>query len=77
MRFVDFRFEGAFIKEPMLRYMEEVGYKIVAFEDRSADLDTYVAETILREGSLDSCVTCAKDKKGIGYFMLVAEKPEK
>ena len=46
MRFVDFRFEGAFIKEPMLRYMEEVGYKIVAFEDRSADLDTYVAETI-------------------------------
>ncbi|MBC6679968.1 DVU_1556 family methyltransferase [Zhenpiania hominis] len=77
MRFVDFRFEGAFIKEPMLRYMEEVGYKIVAFEDRSADLDTYVAETILREGSLDNCVTCAKGKKGIGYFMLVAEKPEK
>ena len=77
MRFVDFRFEGAFIKEPLIRYMEEVGYKIVAFEDRSADLDTYVAETILREGSLDNCVTCAKGKKGIGYFMLVAEKPEK
>ena len=77
MRFVDFRFEGAFIKEPMIAYLEEVGYQVVAFEDRSDDLDTYVAETILQEGSLDNCVTCAKGKKGIGYFMLVAEKPAK
>lgn len=77
MRFVDFRFEGAFIKEPLIRYMEEVGFTVKAFEDRSADLDTYVAETILQEGSLDNCITCAKGKKGIGYFLLVAEKPEK
>lgn len=75
MRFVDFRLEGAFIKEPLIQYMEEVGYRITAFEDRSADLDTYVAETILQEGSLDNCITCAKGKRGIGYFMLVAEKP--
>lgn len=74
MRFVDFRFEGAFLKEPLMRYLEEVGYEVKAFEDRSDDLDTYVAETILQEGSLDTCVTCAKGKKGIGYFMLVAEK---
>ncbi|MCQ4636844.1 class I SAM-dependent methyltransferase [Anaerovorax odorimutans] len=77
MRFVDFRFEGAFIKDPMIRYLEEVGYEVKAFEDRSADLDTYVAETILQEGSLDNCITCAKGKKGVGYFMLVAEKPAK
>lgn len=77
MRFVDFRFEGAFIKEPLIRYLEEVGYEVKAFEDRSDDLATYVAEKILEEGSLDSCVTCAKGKKGIGYFMLVAEKPAK
>lgn len=75
MRFVDFRFEGAFIKEPMIRYMEEVGYQVTTFEDRSADLDTYVAETILQEGSLDNCFTCAKGKKGIGYFLMIAEKP--
>lgn len=77
MRFVDFRFEGAFIKEPLIKYLEEVGYVVKAFEDRSADLDTYAAETILSEGSLDNCITCAKGKKGIGYFMLVAEKPAK
>ena len=77
MRFVDFRFEGAFIKEPLIRYLEEVGYSVKAFEDRSDDLAVYVAEKILQEGSLDSCVTCAKGKKGIGYFMLVAEKPAK
>ncbi len=76
-RFVDFRFEGAFLKEPLIAYLEEIGYHVIAFEDRSADLDTYVAETILQEGSLDNCITCAKGKKGVGYFMLVAEKPEK
>lgn len=76
-RFVDFRFQGAFLKEPLIAYLEEIGYHVVAFEDRSADLDTYAAEMILQEGSLDSCVTCAKGQKGVGYFMLVAEKPEK
>lgn len=76
-RFVDFRFQGAFLKEPLIAYLKEIGYHVVAFEDRSADLDTYAAETILQEGSLDSCVTCAKGQKGVGYFMLVAEKPEK
>ena len=77
MRFVDFRFEGAFIKEPMIRQLEEIGYEVKVFEDRSPELDTYVAEMILQEGSLDNCFTCAKGKKGIGYFLLVAEKPEK
>lgn len=77
-RFVDFRFEGAFLKEPLIRYMEkEVGFKVKVFEDRSKDLDEYVGEMILQEGSLDTCVTACKGKKGIGYFMLVAEKPIK
>lgn len=76
-RFVDFRLDGAFLKDPLIAYLKEVGYQVIEFEDRSNDLDTYVAETILQEGSLDSCVTCAKGQKGVGYFMLVAEKPEK
>lgn len=75
-RQVDFRFEGAFLKEQLIRYMEdEVGFKVTAFEDRSRDLDEYVGEKILQDGSLDRCVTACKGKKGIGYFMLVAEKP--
>lgn len=74
-RFVNFRYEGAFLKEQLIRYMEdEVGFKVKVFEDRSPDLDTYVGEKILQEGSLDTCVTACKGKKGIGYFMLVAEK---
>lgn len=77
-RFVNFRFEGAFLKEQLIRYMEdEVGFKVTVFEDRSKDLDEYVGEKILQDGSLDSCVTACKGKKGIGYFMLVAEKPVK
>lgn len=75
-RLVEFRFEGAFFKEQLIRYMEdEVGFKVTAFEDRSGELDEYVGEKILQDGSLDSCVTACKGKKGIGYFMLVAEKP--
>lgn len=75
-RFVNFRYEGAFFKEQLIRYMEEeVGFKVKVFEDRSPDLDTYVGEKILQEGSLDTCVTACKGKKGIGYFMLIAEKP--
>lgn len=74
-RFVNFRFEGAFYKEQLIRYMEdEVGFKVTAFEDYSKELDEYVGEMIL-SGEMDTCVTACKDKKGIGYFMLVAEKP--
>ncbi|MBP3384060.1 MAG: methyltransferase domain-containing protein [Firmicutes bacterium] len=75
-RQVDFRFEGAFFKDPLIRYMEdEVGFKVTVFEDRSRELDEYVGEKILQDGSLDTCVTVCKGKKGIGYFMLIAEKP--
>ena len=80
-RFVDFRFEGAFYEKPLIRQLEEIGYKIIAFEDRSQDLDNYVAETMMKEGTLDNLMTCVKTttpdgkKRKIGYFLLVAEKP--
>ncbi|MEG0829293.1 MAG: class I SAM-dependent methyltransferase [Anaerovoracaceae bacterium] len=73
-RFLDFRFEGRFIKEPLIKTLQELGYKILLWEDRTPDLDTYVAETILKDGNLDNCMTCVKEKKGTGYFLLVAEK---
>lgn len=74
-RFLDFRFEGRMIKEPMIKFMEEIGYKILLWEDRTADLETYVAETIMEKGSLEDCITDAKKEKDTGYFLLVAEKP--
>ena len=32
-KFVDFRYEGAFYKDPLIRQVEETGFKVVAFED--------------------------------------------
>ncbi|MDO4544801.1 MAG: methyltransferase domain-containing protein [Bacillota bacterium] len=82
VRFVDFRLDGAFFKEPLMAQLEEIGYKVIAFEDRSADLDSYVVETMMQDGNLDDLLTNVKTedaegkKRKIGYFLLVAEKPE-
>ena len=35
-KFVDFRFEGAFYKEPLIRQLEKIGFEVVAFEDIDA-----------------------------------------
>ena len=78
---MDFRFEGAFFKEPLIAQLEEIGYKVTAFEDFSKELEDYVAQTIMEEGSLDGLITNVKttDERGgkrkLGYFLLVAEKP--
>ena len=80
-RFVDFRYEGAFFEKPLIRQLKEIGYNIIAFEDRSQDLDNYVAETMMNDGTLDNLMTCVKTetpdgkKRKIGYFLLVAQKP--
>ena len=80
VRFVDFRLDGVFFKKPLLTQLKEIGYEIVAFEDRSADLDDYVAQTLLEEGSLENLCTCvdlSDRSRRLGYFLLVARKPEK
>lgn len=80
-RFVDFRFEGAFYKEPLIRQLEnEIGFQVLAFEDRTEDLNNYVAQTLMDEGSLEGLCTDLKTEVGgvkrkIGYFLLVAQKP--
>lgn len=79
--FTNFCFEGAFYKEPLIRMLEdEIGMRVMAFEDRTADLESYVAETIMNEGTLDNLCTRVKTEVGgkkrkIGYFILVAQKP--
>ena len=78
LRFLDFRFQGRFIEEPLIRQMEEIGFTNIRFEDRTDDLIEYVGQKIFDEGkdSLDTCLTCANNKdKKTGYFMLTAEKP--
>lgn len=79
-RFVDFRFEGAFFKDPLIAQLEDIGYEVKAFEDFSEDLDNYIAQLLMDGGSLDDVMTDLNVKEAgknrdIGYFLLVAEKP--
>jgi len=79
-RFVDFRFEDRFIKEPLIKNIEDIGFKVTFWEDRSADLETYVAEAMMNGEDVSttgkmSAGSCTADrKKDTGYFMMVAEK---
>lgn len=78
-RFVDFKVKGAFFEGPLKAQLEEIGYKILAFEDRSADLDNYAAQILMDGGKLEDlcCDADFSDKKNkLGYFLLVAQKPE-
>lgn len=78
-RVVKFRGNGRFLVEQLIEELEEIGYINVQWKDFSMELDSYVAETILQEGSLDSCfceeALNREDNHKTGYFMLVAEKP--
>lgn len=76
-RFVDFRFEGAFYEAPLKKQLEEIGYKIIAFEDRSRELEEFAARHLMEGGNLEDLITDVKPGSGkkLGYFLLVAEKP--
>lgn len=76
-RLVDFRFEGAFYAEPLKKQLENIGYRVKAFEDRSADLDNFVVQYLMDGGKPEDLMTNVKfsGKQKIGYFLLVAEKP--
>ncbi|WP_051280813.1 DVU_1556 family methyltransferase [Anaerovorax odorimutans] len=77
----NFRSSGRFLKEPFIAQLKEIGYTNIEWKDCSIELDNYVAEKILNEGSLESCFCKEglnpKDKYKTGYFMLTAEKPIK
>lgn len=76
-RLVDFRYEGAFYEKPLIRQLEEIGYRIRVFEDRSDDLNAFVAQYVMDGGKLEDLMGGRKPKaaKKLGYFLLVADKP--
>ncbi len=78
-RALNFRSSGRFLQGPLIAQLEEIGYKNIKWEDCSAELDTYVAEKIMRDGTLEGCLCegalCPKDAYKTGYFMITAEKP--
>ena len=60
VRFVDFRFKDTFFIEPLKRQIEEIGYKVAAFE-------------ALEPADADGRKQSARDAKG--RFLMIAEKP--
>lgn len=76
---VAFRASGRFLIEPLLEQMVEIGYRNFAWEDCSQELDNFIAEKLMKDGTLEDCL-CDEalhpgDKFKTGYFMLTAEKP--
>ncbi|MGI6256672.1 MAG: DVU_1556 family methyltransferase [Anaerovoracaceae bacterium] len=76
MRVVSFRHEGRFLLEPLKEALEEVGFRVIFTEDRSKDLEEYVAQQMMagEDGDADSW-DCSGYPKDTGYFMLIAQKP--
>ncbi|MGI6766488.1 MAG: DVU_1556 family methyltransferase [Lentihominibacter sp.] len=79
---VPFRFGGVFFKEELIAQMEETGFRVIAFEDRTVDLDSFVAQSVMdgkediMSGLCNNLQTEINGKKRrIGYFLLVVQKP--
>jgi ubiquinone/menaquinone biosynthesis C-methylase UbiE len=78
-RLVDFRSSGRFLIEPLAEQLAKIGYRNIAWEDCSAELESFVAEKLMQDGTLEDCL-CDEalhpgDHFKTGYFMLTAEKP--
>lgn len=70
-RVVNFRHENVFLLEPLKQTMKEMGFEVLETKDFSGELDSYVAEAILKG---EPCKEMPSAPKGTGYFMLVARK---
>ena len=76
---VYFRSCGRFLIVPLIEELAEIGYRNIAWKDCSPELESFVAEKLMRDGTLEGCL-CGealhpKDRFKTGYFMLTAEKP--
>ena len=78
-RLNSFRSDGRFLMEPLVEQLKEIGFQSISWEDCSLELDNFVAEMLMKEGTLEGCICDAafhpKDYFKTGYFMLTAEKP--
>ncbi len=80
LKTVDFRYKGAFFKKPLLRQLEEIGFRVLTFEDRTEDLKEYIGQGLQAEEkwqsiSKDLAQEAAGKKRELGYFLLIAQKP--
>lgn len=79
--------DGMFIKEYLVECVEETGFELLAWEDRTRDLKDYVAQVLMEYGSFENMWKQRLPKnaevtefcninydKNTGYFLLVAKK---
>lgn len=80
-RAVNFRSDGRFLITPLIEQLAEIGYRNITWQDCSLELENYVAEKLMKDGTLEGCLCDSalhpKDHFKTGYFMLTAEKPFK
>lgn len=76
---VSFRSDGRFLIVPLIEQFAEIGFFNISWKDCSRELDCFVAEKLMNDGTLEGCLCDAalhpKDPFKTGYFMLTAEKP--
>lgn len=78
---------GAFEKEELIKVIEDIGYYIIEWEDRTKELKEFTAEIIMNCGSMEnfwksilpdgidsSKYTYDMSKAKLGYFLLAAKK---
>ncbi len=79
-RVCEFRSCGRFLLDPLMKELRDIGFTNIKLEDCSIELDNYVAEKIMKDGTLDLCfckeAVNPKDKQKTGYFIITAEKPQ-
>jgi ubiquinone/menaquinone biosynthesis C-methylase UbiE len=77
-RFVNFRSSGRFLIIPLIEQLAEIGYRNISWADCSQELENFVAEKLMKDGTLEDCLCDSalhpKDDFKTGYFMLTAEK---
>ncbi|HPO03947.1 MAG TPA: methyltransferase domain-containing protein [Bacillota bacterium] len=78
--------EGAFIPEDLKGLLEEIGFKILIWEDKNNELKDFTAALIMHYGSIeaffkstaekeeDSPLSGIQNHNKVGYFLLIAEK---
>ena len=62
----------------LVNLMETIGYRLIVTKDCSETISSFVAEKLLRDGTLGGCFfseeLSGEDKKQTGYFMMTATK---
>jgi len=66
--------DGALVMDEIYASLNELELEKILFEDRKADLDSYVASAIFSGRDLSDCYNKRKGKSKMSYFLIVARK---